>query len=341
MFFCPGPIKSEFIDKNIIMHRSKDFHNLYSEVKKNTLKLFNIEKLYSVLILNGSGSLAIESILYTYVSKRKTLILSNGYFGEKWVNILSNYSNNFIHLQFGWNNEFNYEKIESIIKDIEIIFFVHNETSTGMINDVHKLNNLCNKYDKELISDMVSSVGAYNINLNKLNKLVLLGYSVNKAIGAMPGISIVIGKNNIFNKNDKIISYLNLNLYYIYSLKNETPFTFSSNLLLIYNNALNHILDKNLNNIEINLDKNKIYLINELKKLNIYTKLNNNISNWVINFTISNPIELYDYLYKNNIIVYKCKDKLLNNTIQICILNQNQNNLDILIDYIKKFITNN
>lgn len=120
-FFCPGPVNlHESVKKEIInlsSHRSEEFISLLRECYYNTLKLFNIDNhinkngdsFYSALFLTGSGTLAIESMINSYLKHKKILIISNGFFGERWYEMLANYSSNFKYLKFEWNNEFDYK----------------------------------------------------------------------------------------------------------------------------------------------------------------------------------------------------------------------------------------
>ena len=147
-------------------------------------------------------------------------------------------------------------------------------------------------------------------------------------------------KSNIRVQKNIDISYLNLNFYNKFQQENQTPYTFPTFLLSAYNIAVCNILNNNIILIEQNLYKHRNYLINEMKKINYFTKIKTNISNWVINFECKNPKDLYDFLYKHNILCYRCKDKLIDNCIQICIMNINKDEIDYLIDCIKLFNTN-
>ena len=129
-------------------------------------------------------------------------------------------------------------------------------------------------------------------------------------------------------------------MYYNYSLFNETPFTFSSSLLDCYIRALDNIFKIDIEKKEKVLYENSKYLINEFKKCNYNTTLNTSLSNWIINFKTKKPNELYQFLLDRNIVVYKCKNILKNNNIQICIMNQGKQNIDFLINNIKDFNNN-
>ena len=70
----------------------------------------------------------------------------------------------------------------------EWLWFVHHETSTGMLNDLDELNTFCNKYEMKLCVDCISSIGAIPIDL----KDVYFASGVSgKAMKSFTGLSFV------------------------------------------------------------------------------------------------------------------------------------------------------
>lgn len=343
--FCPGPVNMEENIKNIdtkeISHRGKNFQSLFEKSTLLTKKLFNVKKNdYSCLFLTGSGTLSIESMIFTFLKYKKVLLIQNGGFSERWELLFKNYSNMYKTIDFGWGNEINIEEIEENLtyNSFDYIFFVHHETSTTMINDIEKIHNVAVKYNVKLAIDIVSSVGAYEIDLQKYNSINLLGYSTNKFIGIYPGLAINIVKTELFNDNlSNNPSYLNLKNYYTFSLKNETPFTPCYQNFYYYCESLQNIINKELHNKKIYLLlENRRYLINELKKKNIFPYLSNlnHQCIWVINFLCNNPKEIYEKLENNNILIYRGKKELENKIIQIAIFNKSKKEIDELINII-------
>ena len=342
-FFCPGPVNiEESVKKEIInlsSHRSKEFTSILQECYHNTLKLFNIDNyndknnnsFFSALFLTGSGTLAIESMIYSYLKYKKVLILSNGFFGERWYDMIKNYSSNFKYLDFGWNNEFDYKLIESELKNnYDVLFFVHHETSTTMINDLKILNDICKKTNTNIVIDAVSSVGIYTIDLKIYDMIIGLGFSSNKCIGSYPGLSIVIFKNNYLKIMSKNISYLNLYNYYEYIKIFQTPYTPCIQNFYAYNLSLKNILNKTYN-IKSHYDDLMVYFKQKLLEKNLVPILKKNQCNWVINILYENPNYIYNKLYNENIIIYKCKKSLENSSIQIAIFNKTFQDIDNLI----------
>jgi 2-aminoethylphosphonate-pyruvate transaminase len=337
--FCPGPVNiSDSIKKTItneISHRGQQFQCLFNKSTELTSSLFSITEEYRSLFLTGSGTLAVESIIYSYLKKKKTLLLQNGLFSEKWEGLLKNHGCSYKIQNYGWCNPYDYDLLESqlVAGGIDCIFIVHHETSTTMINDLYKINEICTQYGVEIIVDAVSSAGIYDINFNNLKQISFLGFSTNKGIGSFPGLAVVIGKVSLLEKMTNEISYLNLKNYYDFSLKKETPYTPCVQNFYYYNEAVSNILEEENNRLKYyeNLSR---YLIEQLATIKIYPILKSNQCCWVLNFFVSNPNNLYDRLLEKNITVYKCKDYLEQIAIQIGILNKTKNDIDDLINSI-------
>ena len=337
--FCPGPVNINDSIKNTITneisHRGQQFQKLFEESINLTSQLFSITQEYCSLFLTGSGTLAIESIVYSYLKKKKTLLLQNGLFAEKWEGLLKNHGCSYKVQNYGWCNSYNYDLLESqlLAEEIDCIFIVHHETSTTMINDLYKINEICTKYGVEIIVDAVSSAGIYDINLNNLQQISFLGFSTNKGIGSIPGLAVVIGKVCLLEKMTNEISYFNLKNYYDFSLKKETPFTPCVQNFYYYNKAVSNILTERQTRLEY-YETLSEYLIEQMAIINIHPILKNSQCCWVVNFSIDNPNNLYDRLLEKNIIVYRCKGFLEQIAIQIGILNKTKKDIDDLINYV-------
>jgi len=337
--FCPGPVNVHESIKNKrfeeISHRGLQFQTVFKDCTKATKELFSVkDNSYMPLFLTGSGTLAVESMIFSYLKKKKTLILQNGFFGEKWEFLMKTHGANYDLLNFGWCNEYDYNAITAnvVTNKYDCIFMVHHETSTTMINDLDKMNDFCRKYNLHLVVDAVSSVGIYPIDLNKLNTIALLGYSTNKCIGSYPGLSVVITKISIISEFSNELSYLNLQNYCDFAKKYETPYTPCIQNFFYYTASVNYILkDTNRKDTYETLLK---YLIDKVRLKGLVPLIDKNQCCWVINFKCKDPESLYSTLQSNNISVYKCKSYLSTTCIQIAIINKSKEDIDAFISCI-------
>ena len=221
-----------------ISHRSSEFSELVSEVQTK-LRIITKAK-YSTLMM-GSGSLTNEVIAANLSTLKNEvgLIISNGEFGERLINQATRHNLNFHSLKKNWGEVFDYHEIAEILlkKKIDWIWFVHCETSTGMMNDLEQILEITEKTNVKVCVDCVSSIGIYQIDLSKV---YLASASSNKGLESFAGIAIVLHNHQPEPKNS-IAQYLDIGFYHA---KNNIPFTFSSNLLKALNASLELILQK-------------------------------------------------------------------------------------------------
>ncbi len=266
--FLSGPVMisskvSKAFEKAAISHRSPEFSKLLNELQ-NKLKIITKAK-YSTLMM-GSGSLANEAIAANLSTLKNEfgLIISNGEFGERLINQATRHNLKFHSLKKNWGEVFDYHEIAEILlkKKVDWIWFVHCETSTGMMNDLEKILTIANKTNTKVCVDCVSSIGIYQLDLSKI---YLAAASSNKGLESFAGIAIVLYNHHPKPQNT-IPQYLDIGFY---RAKNGIPFTFSSNLINALNASLELMLQedkmpkiKKLNDDLVNfLEQQKIKIV--------------------------------------------------------------------------------
>lgn len=134
---------------------------------------------------------------------------------------------------------FIYTELEKIMKtgNYEWLWFVHHETSTGMLNDLDELNVFCEKYKVKLCVDCISSIGAIPIDL----KGVYFASGVSgKAIKSFTGLSFVFHNHNV-KVNETLPAYMDIGMYG----ENESiPYSHSWNLIYALQEALKKFEDE-------------------------------------------------------------------------------------------------
>lgn len=244
----PGPTEltdeiRSVLAKPLIGHRTKEFENLYAETVDLIKKIFEIKN--DVLILTASNTGGLEAAIANVVEKNdKILTITNGKFGERFVEIIERYGGTPIKLG-EWGKTIDFNKIEKILKreKIKAVTLVHNETSTGMINQVKEIGKLANKYNTLFIVDTVSGIGGTNIDFNNWGiDIGIIG--TQKALGAPPGLVILTVNQKawkIIEKKKNRPYYFDLAKHRDYAKENQTPFTPAINLFYGLNEALKTI----------------------------------------------------------------------------------------------------
>jgi 2-aminoethylphosphonate-pyruvate transaminase len=259
ILFAPGPVMSAERVKKAAMapdicHRRPIFEKQYSEVRNNLLKLFNGDNdEFTTIVVSGSGTASNETVLSSVVQDgQKVLLISNGEFGNRLKDIINCYRFGLNLIEFKWGEYPDLEIIENELKndkDIGLISMVFHETSTGMINPVHEVGKLAQKYNKMYHVDAISAVGGEEVNVKQDNIDFCTGVP-NKAVGGQPGVSFICVKRSRIKQIEDIPrrnTYLNLQ-HHIKEAEfhNQTPNTPSVVMFLTLNEALKVLLEEGI-----------------------------------------------------------------------------------------------
>src|SRR3989344_532953 len=356
--FTPGQVEVnkevlKELSKPVVFHRSEDFEKLYKGVSKKLNTVFGANNQYIILILTGSGPMSNEAVINSLVEGR-LLIISNGHFGERLATIARANGVDFKLLDLGWAIPFDLELIEKNIKKYrpKWIATVSLETSTGMINPVHKIGMLCKKYGVKLFVDSVSALAAEKLSVSK-DYIDVCTSVANKAIEAPPGLSFICIKKQIVNsisKNKPKSYYLSIDRYYQKYLINQTPTTPAISLYFALDKALNILLKKGLKSRQDNYRKLSDMVQGYCEKLNIITLIKDpkNKANAITTLVLDShksAEKLQLFLQKYGYMVwhtnYGRKDKKLNSLLQVSVMgNINRKDVDKLFLKISYFIKN-
>jgi aspartate aminotransferase-like enzyme len=105
------------------------------------------------------------------------------------------------------------------------LWFVHCETSTGVLNDLAALKAIARQARIKLCVDAISSIGNAPVDLDGVH--LASGVS-GKGLASFPGLALVFYQDEIRPAPDRLPRYLDLGLY---ATSQGVPFTHSSNLI--------------------------------------------------------------------------------------------------------------
>lgn len=152
---------------------------------------------YTTVLMQGSGSFAVESVLSTAIGKEdKVLFITNGAYGERMVKMSKYIGINFVQYSIAYDAFPKETAIRYLLeKDNSIthIAMVHCETTTGILNPLELVAALSKEYNKTLIIDAMSSFGGIPIDVQGLGIDYLIS-SANKCIQGVPGFGFIIAK---------------------------------------------------------------------------------------------------------------------------------------------------
>jgi len=196
----------------------------------------------NVELLLGSGSLANDAICgQISLLNEPGLILSNGEFGDRLIDHARRQGLAFEICQMGWGEPFDYPEIQGRLAASPApgwLWAVHCETSTGILNELGTLKELCAARGVKLCLDCISSIGTVEVDLAGV---YLASCVSGKALASYPGLLMVFYNHNFSEETagpKSLPRYLDLGFY---AAQSGVPFTQSSNLLYALQRALTRI----------------------------------------------------------------------------------------------------
>lgn len=251
----PGPVTlSERVRRALtredMCHREPDFAALMLDIKRRLAQVYPAASdVFDAIPLTGSGTGAVEAMLSTFAPKNaKTLVLANGVYGERMAAMLHTHGKPFELLRAEWPQAIDLAATEQrLARDTGIshVVTVHNETTTGRLNDIDPLLALCKKYDKALMLDAVSSFGAEAIDFAHPN-LLAVAATGNKCLHGIVGIAFVLARHTAFqgtlSQSNSV--YLDLHAYHAAQRDGYSPFTQAVHACFALDEALKELADQ-------------------------------------------------------------------------------------------------
>ncbi|MFB0557991.1 MAG: alanine--glyoxylate aminotransferase family protein, partial [Candidatus Bathyarchaeia archaeon] len=169
---------------------SKEFVEGFAEALELQKKLFVTDG--RPFMISGSGTLGMESAVANLVERGdRVLCVENGFFGEKWEEIVEAHGGVVDRLRFEWGEALDLKQLKEKLSSNEYKAFTveHVDTSTGIANPLDKVGELAKGSDALYIVDSVCGIGGMPLKMDEWNIDFCLTGS-QKAVGAPPGISL-------------------------------------------------------------------------------------------------------------------------------------------------------
>jgi alanine-glyoxylate transaminase/serine-glyoxylate transaminase/serine-pyruvate transaminase len=262
LLMIPGPIEFEpevlsVLGQPTTSHVAPNFIRSFGNALRMMRKVW-LAPTGQPFIMAGTGTLAMDMAAVNLIEKGdKVLVISTGYFGLRYAELLLRYGAEVTFLQSEVGDVVPLEMIEDELKkgDYKLLTFTHVDTSTAVMVDPKPIGKLALKYNVLSILDGVCSVAGEEIRQEEWGIDVVLTAS-QKAIGVPPGLALLVASKKAMNvwKNRKtpVANYYSdwsnwLPIMQAYESGNPSYFgTPAVNLVMALEKSLEIILDEGM-----------------------------------------------------------------------------------------------
>ena len=216
-----------------ICPREKAFADMMRAMREDFVRIVHGDPgRYTSVLFCGSGTINMDVCLNSLLPEgRKVLVINNGAYSSRAVQICAYYGLPFIDLQFPEDEQPDMDEIERTLREhpeIALVHTTHNETGTGLLNPIREIGALVHRYGAVFTVDTTSTYAMRPIDI-EADHIDFCMASAQKGLMAMTGLSFVIGDRALIERSahyPRRSYYCNLYLqYHFFETTGEMHFT--------------------------------------------------------------------------------------------------------------------
>lgn len=264
MLLIPGPtpVVDSIYDamaQETRSHTDPRFTAIYKESIDMTREMFQTDG--EVFVVAGSGTLAMEmALVNTVAAGEKLLVISQGYFGDRFIKLGEAFGIEVEVLQSEWGKQVTPKEVEKKLagETFKAVTITHADTSTGVVADLDALVPLIKTHGALVIVDGVVATAAMEEDMSKTYghldyKIDVILTGSQKAIGVPPGLAIVAFNKSALSAREQLervaAYYCDINNWL--PIMKDTSKYFATppvNLIYAYHEGMRMVMDEGLLN---------------------------------------------------------------------------------------------
>ncbi len=308
----PGPLTTSRNVKLAMLadwgSRDVEFRQLVADMCKRLLELANCDSRYECVIMQGSGTFAIEAALGSLcpVFRQKTLVVANGAYGDRAAQILKRLNRPFAKIDKGDSAAPTVGEIVEVLEadaGISHVWMIHCETTSGIVNPIIEIGLAVKQRGLTFMVDAMSSFGAIPIDMAGMDMDVMVSSS-NKCIEGVPGFSYVLVKRELLEAGAGVSHSVVLDLHEQWrglQANGQFRFTPPTHALVAFHQALKeHEAQGGVAARGARYARNADALIDGMREMGFSTLLDDNMAGPIIQtfLTPRDPNFYFESFYK-------------------------------------------
>ncbi|WP_367565356.1 2-aminoethylphosphonate--pyruvate transaminase [Lacrimispora sp.] len=217
----PGPLTTtETVKKEMMTDHctwDDDYKQITQWIRKKLLDLAGVdEKEYTAVLMQGSGTFGVESVITSVIGPEDYLLVAaNGSYGLRISEIAGHAGIAHTVYETNFNQIPDADAIALMLEEnprITHVAMVHCETTSGILNDIEAVSKAVKTADRTMIVDAMSSFGGMEIPVAEWGIDFIIS-SANKCIHGVPGFSFIICRRDALEACKGRARSLSLDLY--------------------------------------------------------------------------------------------------------------------------------
>lgn len=217
----PGPLTTTMSVKEQMLFDhctwDDDYKQITQWIRAELVRIANCSpETYTAVLMQGSGTFGDEAVLTSVVGDdEKVLICSNGAYGDRMVEVCRHARVPHAVYSEPYSDIPHVERIREMLDAdpaITHVCMVHSETTTGLLNDIAPVGELCHERGLTFIVDAMSSFACVEMPVEDWH-IDFLVSSANKGIQGVPGFSFIICRRDKLEASAGKARSLSMDLY--------------------------------------------------------------------------------------------------------------------------------
>ncbi len=255
----PGPIPVpedilEDMSKPMINHRGPEYKDLLLRATERLKRVFETQG--DVWIITGSGTAAMEAAVVNTLSPGDKVVNATiGVFGNRFTDIAAAFGADVITLGFPFGEVIDLDVLRKCLNDnpdVKAVTVTHNETSTGVTNDLQAIAEVVKgEFDKLILVDGISSVASIPMSADAWG-LDVVATASQKGWMLPPGFAFLSFNDRAWAARAESSMpkfYLDVAQYRKYYEIGQPPYTPAVSVMFALDNALDQLLSEGMGSV--------------------------------------------------------------------------------------------
>ena len=257
LLLTPGPLSTTRRVKEAMLRDlstwDDDYKSIVQRVRRGVLELATDEdagERFSTVLMQGSGSFVVESAIGSFVPEGGRLcVMRNGAYGDRIVQIAECLGLGILDLHYAETQPLDAERLDEALSEnrCSAVMAVHCETTTGMLNPLDGIGEICRRHGVHFFVDAMSSFAGLPMTMDSLGADVLISSS-NKCVQGVPGFGFAVVAKDLLQLSEGWARSVSLDMNAQWRVLEEGQgkfrFTSPTHTVLAFDEALRELEDE-------------------------------------------------------------------------------------------------